>query len=109
MQLPSPRLPGFSPRTAAYRRPARVAILAAALLAASALSSRAQTGGSFALTWSSIDGGGALASGGAYEAYGSIGQPDTGTLAGGVYDLAGGFWNYDSAQVPVELSAIFLE
>jgi hypothetical protein len=53
----------------------------------------AQAGGGYDLTWSSIDGGGAMFStGGSYSLGGSIGQPDAGTLSGGGYTLNGGFW-----------------
>ena len=50
-------------------------------------------GGSYDLTWNSIDGGGAmLSTGGAYSLGGTIGQFDAGTLSGGTYTLTGGFW-----------------
>jgi hypothetical protein len=53
----------------------------------------AQTGGAYELTWSSIDGGGAMFSiGGAYSLGGMIGQADAGAMSGGSYALAGGFW-----------------
>ena len=40
-----------------------------------------------------IDGGGVTqAAGGAYSIGATIGQPDAGFLAGGVYSLSGGFW-----------------
>ncbi len=45
------------------------------------------------MTWNTIDGGGAtFSTGGAYELGGTIGQADAGALAGGSYDLIGGFW-----------------
>ncbi|MCS6909623.1 MAG: hypothetical protein NZM11_03520 [Anaerolineales bacterium] len=41
-----------------------------------------------------MDGGGAtFSSGGGYELGGMVGQPDAGTLSGGNFTLAGGFWN----------------
>ena len=53
----------------------------------------AQTGGPYDLTWSTIDGGGAMFStSGCYSVGGTIGQPDPGQLSGGSYTLAGGFW-----------------
>ncbi len=52
----------------------------------------AQTGGTYDLTWSTIDGGGGRSSGGAYVVEGTIGQPDTGLMSGGSYILSGGFW-----------------
>jgi hypothetical protein len=54
---------------------------------------RAQSGGGYDLTWSTVDGGGATWSeGGGYSLGGTVGQPDAGVLSGGGYTLAGGFW-----------------
>ncbi len=65
----------------------------------------AQSGGSYDLTWNTIDGGGAMFStGGAYSLGGTIGQPDAGTLSGGAYTLAGGFWNGSN----INISRLFL-
>ena len=59
----------------------------------SATPAASQTGGGYDLSWSTIDGGGATASvGGTYALGGTIGQPDAGAMAGGGYELAGGFW-----------------
>jgi hypothetical protein len=53
-----------------------------------------QTGGGYDLTWSTIDGGGAMFStGGSYSLGGTIGQADAGALSGGSYTLTGGFWS----------------
>ena len=53
----------------------------------------AQQGGPYELTWSTVDGGGAMWSeGGAYALGGTIGQADAGTLSGDGYELQGGFW-----------------
>lgn len=57
------------------------------LLAGSAL---AQTGGTFDLTWNTVDGGG-TSSGGTFELTGTVGQADAGAMSGGTFDLAGGF------------------
>lgn len=46
----------------------------------------------YEITWSSIDGGGGMSSGGSYTLVGSIGQADAGAMAGSDYELAGGFW-----------------
>jgi hypothetical protein len=53
----------------------------------------AQTGGSYDVTWSTIDGGGGSASGGMFTLDGTIGQFDAGVMSGGSYILSGGFWN----------------
>jgi hypothetical protein len=73
----------------------RQTMLLLALVALLLLSSvaRAQSGGGYDLTWSTIDGGGATWSeGGGYALGGTVGQPDAGVLSGGGYTLAGGFW-----------------
>jgi hypothetical protein len=44
------------------------------------------------LNWASIDGGGGVATGGLYAVSSTVGQPDAGTMSGGNYRLAGGFW-----------------
>ena len=52
-----------------------------------------QQGGPYELTWSTVDGGGAMWSeGGSYALGGTIGQADAGTLSGDGYELQGGFW-----------------
>jgi hypothetical protein len=51
----------------------------------------AQTGGDYELTWSTIDGGGGISSGGPYELLVTIGQPDAAAVSGGDYELLGGF------------------
>ena len=55
--------------------------------------SRAQSGGQFDLSWSTIDGGGGTSSGGRFALSGTIGQPDAGALTGGNFKLEGGFWS----------------
>jgi hypothetical protein len=52
----------------------------------------AQTGGSYDLTWNTVDGGGGHTAGGPYTLDGTIGQPDSGQIGGGAYTLGGGFW-----------------
>ena len=52
----------------------------------------AQTGGTFDLSWSSIDGGGGRSVGGDFAIEGAIGQPDAGLMSGGPFVLAGGFY-----------------
>jgi len=66
--------------------------LGALVLAALATVARAQSGGQFDLSWSTIDGGGA-STGGRFALSGTVGQPDAGTLTGGSFKLEGGFWS----------------
>jgi hypothetical protein len=47
----------------------------------------------YEITRSTIDGGGVMRStGDAFELSGTIGQPDAGVMAGGDFELTGGFW-----------------
>lgn len=47
----------------------------------------------FAIEWHTIDGGGTMdSSGDGFELRSTIGQPDAGSMAGGMFELAGGFW-----------------
>lgn len=46
----------------------------------------------YGINWFTIDGGGSASAGGTFSLSGTIGQPDAGTLSGGSYSLAGGFW-----------------
>jgi hypothetical protein len=63
-----------------------------ALLTATA---RAQSGGQFDLSWSTIDNGGGASSGGQFTVTGTAGQPDASTpLTGGQFSLTGGFWSF---------------
>ncbi len=75
-------------------------ILALLVVASVAL---AQTGGSYDLTWSTLDGGGGTSSGGSYSLSGTIGQPDAGVMSGGSYTLTGGFWGGAVASYKIYL------
>ncbi len=46
----------------------------------------------YAISWYTIDSGGGVSQGGNYTLQGAIGQPDAGSLQGGAYALAGGYW-----------------
>ena len=70
----------------------RIMILVALALLALASAARAQSGGPYTLSWSTVDGGGGTSTGGANMLAGTTGQPDAGLLAGGNYTLSGGFW-----------------
>ncbi len=61
----------------------------AALPAAGA---RAQMGPNLDLSWSTIDCGGDTSTAGAVTLTGTIAQPDAGAMAGGVFEVRGGFW-----------------
>jgi hypothetical protein len=53
----------------------------------------AQSAGNLDLRWHTIDGGGAKASGGAFEINGTAGQPDAApTASGGAFEMRGGYW-----------------
>ena len=50
-------------------------------------------GQNLAITRATVDGGGVMRSaGGTFELSATIGQPDSGVLAGGPYEVSGGFW-----------------
>lgn len=51
-----------------------------------------------AIDWHSIDGGGGFSGAGSLELGGTIGQSDDGAMAGGSFELVGGFW---SVTLPV--------
>ncbi len=68
-------------------------LLSIPLLLAAAGVVLAQTGG-YDLSWWTVDSGGhTWSAGNGYSLGGTIGQPDAGTLSGGSYSLAGGFWH----------------
>ncbi len=66
--------------------------IATMLVLVTGLAAFAQSGGPYVLDWSTIDGGGGASSSGQYALTGTIGQPDAGWMAGGDYELLGGFW-----------------
>lgn len=55
----------------------------------------------YSIDWYSIDGGGGTSTGGGYTLIGAIGQADAGKLAGGTFELTGGFLGIVTAiQMP---------
>lgn len=64
------------------------------VIIASVTTTHAQTGGTYELTWSTIDDGGGTSTGGTFSLDGTIGQPDTGVMSGGAYSLGSGFWAF---------------
>jgi hypothetical protein len=52
----------------------------------------------YAITWSTIDGGGGTSTGGVYSVNGTIGQPDAGgPMTNGQFSVTGGFWALPTA------------
>lgn len=91
-----------------FQRPGRCAtkiMLLTVTVAAGVIATgpaRAQTGGPYDLTWSTIDGGGGKSAGGVYALSGTFGQPDAAVMTGGPYVLSGGFWHAGLTATPVE-------
>jgi len=85
-----------------------IAVIAVVLvLSVGASLALAQSGGSYDLTWNTVDGGGAtFSTGGSYSLGGTIGQADAGALSGGSYALAGGFWAGVAATFGIYLPLI---
>ncbi len=46
----------------------------------------------FDVSWYTIDGGGGTSAGSGFAVTGTIGQPDAGVMAGGGFEIKGGFW-----------------
>jgi hypothetical protein len=78
-----------------------------ALLLLAGVAVHAQVGGGYELTWSTVDGGGAtFSTSNGYSLGGTIGQPDAGTMTGGEYTLAGGFWSGAAAHYRIYLPLV---
>jgi hypothetical protein len=76
-----------------------VAVLLLASLATSIWVARAADT-ALQLGWWTVDGGGAISSGGSYTVRGAAGQPDAGVPStGGAYTLTGGFWQALSERI----------
>ncbi len=91
----------------------RMAIIGAAILALALVAlqhsqgvARAQSGGTFDLSWWTVDGGGGESSGGSYTLMGAIGQHDAGVQVGGDYTLVGGFWGGAVFQYQIYLPLV---
>ncbi len=80
-----------------------ISIVVVLLAGASAV---AQTGGSYNLSWSTVDAGSGSSRGGSFSLAGTLGQPDAGILSGGRYALSGGYWNDALVTRSVFLPAI---
>ena len=55
------------------------------------------SGQQYSIDWFKVAGGGGTSTGSVYSVSGTIGQPDAGTMCGGNYSLAGGFWGLIAA------------
>ncbi|MFQ5668660.1 MAG: hypothetical protein ACE5I7_19830 [Candidatus Binatia bacterium] len=78
-----------------------ITLIAGAVLCCSPVAMMAQTGDGFDLTWSTVDGGGHVASaGGEFALSGTIGQPDAGRSTGAAFILFGGFWQIAAMETP---------
>jgi len=75
-------------------------IAIAMLICCLALEGMTLAGSGFAVPWWTVDAGGGQSSGGAYTVTGTLGQPDSGTMAGGDFRVNGGFWNTEGASLP---------
>lgn len=53
----------------------------------------AQSGGTFHVVQSTVDGGGGSSSGGQFLVRGTVGQADAGMVSGGDFQVNGGFWH----------------
>ena len=91
----------------------RMAIIGAVILALALVAlqhgqgvAQAQSGGTFDLSWSTVDGGGGESSGGNYTLMGTIGQHDAGVQVGEGYTLAGGFWGEAAFQYQIYLPLV---
>jgi hypothetical protein len=62
------------------------------------LSAHAQT---YSIDWYKVAGGGGTSTGGVFSVSGTAGQPDAGSMSGGNYSVAGGYWSIVAAvQTP---------
>jgi hypothetical protein len=96
---------------AAGRRSDRSWLLPVLAAAGRAAPAGAQSGGGYELTWSTVDSGGGTSASddGSITLSGTVGQPDAGTLSGGVYKLEGGYWDGRAILVPaVSMLALVL-
>jgi hypothetical protein len=62
------------------------------IFAVGALATTTVRGQVYSASWSTIDGGGGMSTGGSYALQGTIGQPDAGVMSGGAFTISGGFW-----------------
>lgn len=58
----------------------------------------AQSGGTYDLVWTTINGGAASSSGNGYALNSSVGQSEAGVIQSNGYTIAGGFWHAPQAS-----------
>jgi hypothetical protein len=75
-----------------------VALAVGLVLAGVSSAARAQSGGVYDLSWSSLQGGGGESSGGVYVVSGEVGPGAAGTVMAGPYALSSGFWSVPPGQ-----------
>ena len=86
----------------------------APIILAAALASSAGAHAQLTVSWSTLDGGGGVSSGGSYTIAGTVAQPDAAAMAAGTLSLRAGFWaafggggcysNCDESAVPPVLN-----
>lgn len=81
------------------RQPSAGLALALVLLLLLAVPALARTSALFELPWWTVDGGGGVANGGAYNLAGTAGQTDAALASGGDYQLKGGYWTAAPAHL----------
>ena len=82
-----------------------LAIVPAALAVAAIQAAPDASASGFAIPWWTVDGGGGVSEGGDYSLSSTLGQPDAGSMSGGGYTLAGGFWSEEvSPPAAIKLS-----
>jgi hypothetical protein len=78
----------------------------AVLIALTAATAFAQSGGGYLIVKSTIDSGGGKVTGSGYVLTGTVGQHDAGPVTGGGYTLTGGFWSPAETAVPPDMPTV---
>lgn len=78
-------------------------LLAGLLLLLGLTAVHAASSGGYQIEWWVIAGGGGASSGGTYTADATIGQTRAGTISGGMYTLAEGYWLGGASSSPITL------
>lgn len=70
--------------------------LLARFISAASIAAGGAAWAQYAIHSSTVDCGGGISIAGAYAVAGTIGQPEAGAMAGGIYILQGGFWSHSA-------------